>query len=69
MKIILDLDGWQKKIDIPRHIIMSGFIDYEICPHLSILYPGKEMVSKPETKKITFRFNGDREDEIPIFAT
>lgn len=37
MKIVLEIDGWIKTIDMPEHIVASEHIRFEFAPPMDVL--------------------------------
>jgi len=63
MKIILELQGWQKIEDIPSYIISKGRFEIEIYPPLNGF---ASRTDRPV--KVMFVYRGEKtSDGVPIF--
>jgi hypothetical protein len=51
-KILLNLDGWEKFVEVSDDAIMSGFVKIAIFPPLSIDY------KKHSIETVTFAYTG-----------
>ena len=68
MKIVLELDGWIKKIEIAEYLLFHGYIEVELYPPIDCLVRGADKIVTPYAiPRIIFKYVGKDSLGIPIF--
>lgn len=68
MKVLLDLNGWQKIEDIPSHISCRGYIDVGIYPPINTMVKTAGAKVMPLNAVVArFYYCGKERNNLPIF--
>ena len=68
MKIVLDLDGWRKKIEIAEYLLFRGYIEIELYPPIDCLVRDADKIVTPfAIPRVIFRYTKKDSSGVPIF--
>lgn len=68
MKILLVLNGWEKKIDLPEYIVAQGRVEVPLFPPMCILAIDKQTVLEGHAPiSATFVYCGKKKRALPLF--
>ena len=66
MKILLDLDGWEKEIDIPSYIAGRRYVEAVLHKPLNVL-ANREAKPINTTTNVLFVYHGKRRNNLPVY--
>jgi len=68
MKILLEIDGWEKIIDIEENSYLKGYVTIGVLPKLFYEIYANENVPNISISKFTFFHHGLTKRHLPVFT-
>ena len=67
MRVLFNLNGWEKEEKIPRHIVHKGCIEVALQPPINILIDDGARPVKNNSIKVLFVYYGKHKNGLPVF--